>query len=34
MTINRIGFDNEKYPKEQSKNILDRAAQFGNKLYL
>ncbi len=34
MTINKIGFDNEKYLKEQSKSILDRAAQFGNKLYL
>ncbi len=34
MTINKIGFDNEKYLKEQSKNILDRATQFGNKLYL
>ena len=34
MTINRIGFDNEEYLKEQSKSILDRAAQFGNKLYL
>ncbi|MGB5913098.1 MAG: DUF1846 domain-containing protein [Promethearchaeia archaeon] len=34
MTINKIGFDNEKYLKEQSKSIIDRAAQFGNKLYL
>jgi uncharacterized protein (UPF0371 family) len=34
MTINKIGFDNEKYLKEQSKSILDRATQFGNKLYL
>jgi uncharacterized protein (UPF0371 family) len=34
MNIERIGFDNEKYLKEQSKSILDRAAQFGNKLYL
>ncbi len=34
MTTDRIGFDNEKYLKEQSKSILDRAAQFGNKLYL
>ena len=34
MTIDKIGFDNEKYLKEQSKSILDRAAQFGNKLYL
>lgn len=34
MIANEIGFDNEKYLKEQSKYILDRAAQFGNKLYL
>ena len=34
MTINQIGFDNEKYLKEQSKNILDRSAQFKDKLYL
>jgi uncharacterized protein (UPF0371 family) len=34
MLENRIGFDNEKYLKEQSNSILDRAAQFGNKLYL
>ncbi len=34
MTIDKIGFDNEKYLKEQSKCIIDRAAQFGNKLYL
>ena len=34
MTTNKIGFDNEKYLKEQSKSILDRAAFFGNKLYL
>ena len=34
MTINKIGFDNEKYLKEQSKSIVDRAVQFGNKLYL
>ncbi len=34
MTINKIGFDNDAYLKEQSKSILDRAAQFGNKLYL
>ncbi|MFX0075550.1 MAG: DUF1846 domain-containing protein [Candidatus Hermodarchaeota archaeon] len=34
MTEDRIGFDNEKYLKEQSKIILDRATQFGNKLYL
>jgi uncharacterized protein (UPF0371 family) len=34
MTDKKFGFDNEKYLKEQSKRILDRAAQFGNKLYL
>ena len=34
MTITKIGFDNKKYLKEQSKSIIDRAAQFGNKLYL
>ena len=34
MTIDKIGFDNEKYLKEQSKSILDRSTQFGNKLYL
>ena len=34
MTINKIGFDNDKYLEEQSKSILDRAGQFGNKLYL
>jgi len=34
MTITKLGFDNEKYLKEQSKSILDRAAQFGDKLYL
>ncbi len=28
------GFDNEKYLEEQSKAILERAAQFNNKLYL
>ena len=30
----RIAFDNEKYLKLQSENILDRVEQFGNKLYL
>jgi len=34
MTINKIGFDNEKYLKEQSESIVDRATQFGNRLYL
>lgn len=28
------GFDNEKYLKEQSAAIIERAAKFGNKLYL
>ena len=32
--IRRIGFDNEKYLKEQSKAILDRVKQFNGKLYL
>jgi uncharacterized protein (UPF0371 family) len=34
MTKEKIGFDNDKYLKEQSKSIIDRASQFGNKLYL
>jgi uncharacterized protein (UPF0371 family) len=29
-----IGFDNEKYLKEQSQAILDRVSKFGDKLYL
>lgn len=33
MTI-RIGFDSQKYLKEQSAAILERASQFGDKLYL
>ncbi|MFC1988903.1 DUF1846 domain-containing protein [Chloroflexota bacterium] len=33
MTRN-IGFDNERYLKEQTAAILDRVAKFGNKLYL
>ena len=28
------GFDNEKYLDEQSRAIIERASQFGNKLYL
>ncbi|MHA1671168.1 MAG: DUF1846 domain-containing protein [Promethearchaeota archaeon] len=32
--MDEIGFNNSKYLKEQSKSIMDRAAQFGNKLYL
>lgn len=34
MHENGIGFDNEKYLDEQSKFIIERAKQFGNKLYL
>jgi len=30
----KIGFDNEKYLKEQTQAILDRVEKFGNKLYL
>jgi len=30
----RIGFDNNKYLTTQSQHILDRIAQFGDKLYL
>ena len=30
----KIGFDNEKYLKEQTDAILDRVAQFNSKLYL
>jgi len=30
----KIGFDNEKYLKEQTAAITDRVAKFGNKLYL
>ncbi|MBM3245921.1 MAG: DUF1846 domain-containing protein [Candidatus Omnitrophica bacterium] len=30
----KIGFDNEKYLKEQSAAILDRVKKFNNKLYL
>lgn len=29
-----IGFDNEKYMREQSQNIRERIAKFGGKLYL
>ena len=32
--MKKTGFDNEKYLQEQSKEILERAAQFDNKLYL
>ncbi|MBM3252569.1 MAG: DUF1846 family protein, partial [Candidatus Omnitrophica bacterium] len=30
----KIGFDNEKYLKEQSEEILNRVERFNNKLYL
>ena len=30
----RKAFDNEKYLELQSKNILDRVSQFGDKLYI
>ena len=32
--MNGIGFDNEKYLQMQSQHILERIAQFDNKLYL
>lgn len=32
--MNEIGFDNEKYLKEQSEEILKRLSRFNNKLYL
>jgi uncharacterized protein (UPF0371 family) len=32
--IQKVGFDNERYLKEQNAAILDRVAKFGNKLYL
>ena len=32
--MNKTGFDNEKYLGEQSQAIIERAEQFGNKLYL
>ncbi len=34
MTASRIGFDNDKYLKEQTAAIIDRVNKFGNKLYL
>ena len=34
MTMNVTGFDNEKYMREQSRNIRERIAKFGGKLYL
>jgi uncharacterized protein (UPF0371 family) len=33
-TIDRIGFDNEKYLKEQTSSILERVNRFNHKLYL
>lgn len=33
-TITTIGFDNDKYLKEQTAAITDRVKKFGNKLYL
>lgn len=33
-TMARIGFDNEKYLKEQTAAIVDRVKKFDNKLYL
>ena len=33
-SINRTGFDNEKYLKEQTTAILERVKKFNNKLYL
>ena len=32
--VKKIGFDNEKYIKEQSQAILERVKRFNNKLYL
>ena len=32
--MNAIGFDNEKYMREQSRNIRERITKFGGKLYL
>ncbi|HQJ09098.1 MAG TPA: DUF1846 family protein, partial [Deltaproteobacteria bacterium] len=29
-----IGFDNEQYIREQTKEILERVERFNNKLYL
>ena len=29
-----LGFDSEKYLREQSEAILERASHFGDKLYL
>ena len=32
--MNKIGFNNQKYLEMQSKHIMERIAQFGDKLYL
>ena len=32
--VNKIGFDNEKYLKEQTSSILERVNRFNDKLYL
>ena len=32
--VGAIGFDNEKYIREQAREILERVKRFGNKLYL
>ena len=32
--MKKIGFDNEKYVKIQSKHIRERIDQFGGKLYM
>lgn len=34
MTTGKLGFDNEKYLKEQTAEILERVKRFNNKLYL
>ncbi|MBU1037563.1 MAG: DUF1846 family protein, partial [Candidatus Omnitrophica bacterium] len=34
MASNKIGFDNDKYLREQTAAIIDRVKKFGNKLYL
>jgi len=31
---NQIGFDNERYLREQTASILERVNRFNNKLYL
>ena len=32
--VKRVGFDNEKYLKQQTEAILERVKKFDNKLYL